>query len=573
MPTMQAVVEPVPVNPKAFISWAHRDPGWEDSDEAAWTQEVYAFALLLRSYGIDADLDLFHQSEPGVDWTRFGPRQVADSEWVIVALSRAWRERWEGRNRPSEGAGAVAEADALLSEFQDNQQTFRNKVVLVTLPARHGEDVVPTGLDGVHRFTFRDFSPQEIMPLIRLLTGQPEYPRGPLGPLPELSPVEQLGRSETALREGRSTAGVTSGGIRENEELIGALKEALELSPESEAGDDSALLGRRARNRLRNDLEALERDKTEVSSGATVEERSAGPVERVGGDVSVPSGVDRRRQMLAAEQAPRAARVLTEGLEKMDGAADAFLAVAMVPMEAGSMAIDAAAVRAIEEWIRGLGPGHFLEGFFDPTGSPTAGVATHRVWVTPLWEMERLHRSEYAELFDDGTGFACTDVFDARDRLGEHDDLWVLNERLIWDVGRCLRLLGMHAVQNCGASGDAIVAVKLVAKTGQPMRLVWMQPFVPGMERPAEIRYGRPVEAAESRQKVSLDEIAAVGPDLLVATRLVATDLVHAFGSPEVRQIAPDGRLRIRHLGGERELRHWAEKHGIDVSDEFMGPE
>jgi hypothetical protein len=29
-------------NPKAFISWAHRDSGWEDADEVAWAREVAA---------------------------------------------------------------------------------------------------------------------------------------------------------------------------------------------------------------------------------------------------------------------------------------------------------------------------------------------------------------------------------------------------------------------------------------------------------------------------------------------------------------------------------------------------
>ena len=75
--------------PTAFITWDHREVGWEDSDESAWTEEVYSFAVLLRGYGIDVDVDLFHQSEPGIDWTSFGPLRIRDTDWVIAVLSSA----------------------------------------------------------------------------------------------------------------------------------------------------------------------------------------------------------------------------------------------------------------------------------------------------------------------------------------------------------------------------------------------------------------------------------------------------------------------------------------------------
>ncbi|MDQ6855125.1 MAG: hypothetical protein M3046_15795 [Actinomycetota bacterium] len=179
-------------NPKAFVTWAHRESGWNDSQANAWAKEVYTFAVLLRGHGIDVDLDLFHQSEPGIDWTRFGPLRIRDVEWVIVVLSRAWRECWEGRNAASVGAGAVAEADVLRSIFGDSQQEFHRKVVLATLPSFRDDDVVPDGLDGVHRFSIRELTSEKVLPVVRLLVGKPEYPAGPLGQLPELPPVKPL---------------------------------------------------------------------------------------------------------------------------------------------------------------------------------------------------------------------------------------------------------------------------------------------------------------------------------------------------------------------------------------------
>ena len=123
-------------------------------------------------------------------WTRFGPRRIVDSAWVIVALSRAWRERWEGRNEPTVGAGAVAEADALPQLIPEGPAGVSGERSCSShCRPEAGEDVVPTGLDGVHLFSLSDYSSEQVMPLIRLITGQPEYPAGPLGSLPELPPV------------------------------------------------------------------------------------------------------------------------------------------------------------------------------------------------------------------------------------------------------------------------------------------------------------------------------------------------------------------------------------------------
>lgn len=164
-------------------------------------------------------------------------------------------------------------------------------------------------------------------------------------------------------------------------------------------------------------------------------------------------------------------------------------------------------------------------------------------------------------------------MFDERDPKSDHAEMWILNERIVWDVGRCLHLLGQHAVRNCGAWGDALVEAKLSGKTGQAMRLVFMQRLTGGAERPAEIAGGYELQVAESRHTVVVEATAAIGRDLVAATRLVATDLFHAFGSPEVRQIAPDGALRVRHLGGDGALRAWVDSHGIAVSDEIVAGE
>jgi hypothetical protein len=277
----------------------------------------------------------------------------------------------------------------------------------------------------------------------------------------------------------------------------------------------------------------------------------------------------RDRYGLATDQAARVEQVLDEGFGAMDLDGDAFIGLAMVPTGLGSMAIDLARVGAIERWIRELGAPNYLEGFFEPGVLPTAGVGAHRVTLTSLRDTEQRPNWQYVELFEDGTGFACTHLSDVRDPRSEHPDTWILNEGLVLNLGRCLHLLGRHAVENCGAWGDALVGVRLV---GHAMRLAHLQ-RTGGPERAAEIAGGRELQEAVSRHTLVVEAASTLGPALSAATRLVATDLFHAFGSAEVRQIDGAGTLRARYLGGDGELRAWAEQHGITVSDETVAGE
>jgi hypothetical protein len=182
-------VDPV-ATPTALVIWAQRAPGWTQEQADAWRKEVAAFVAALREFGVDAKVDLHYLSQRGVDWTRFGPKAIVESQWVIVALSPAWRDRWEGVNAPTVGAGAAAEADVLRSVFAANQQEFRDKLVLVTLRSMADEpDLVPTGLHGVQRRTVLGFGLPEMADLIRLLTGQDAFPAAPLGDVPRLPPA------------------------------------------------------------------------------------------------------------------------------------------------------------------------------------------------------------------------------------------------------------------------------------------------------------------------------------------------------------------------------------------------
>jgi hypothetical protein len=173
-----------------MISWAHRDPGWDDAQAERWANEVLTLAIALRSLGIDAEVDLFHRHERGIDWSRWGPLQTRERDVVLLAVSQGWRERWEGTNNSRMGAGAVAEADALLGIFNsDGQQAFREKVIVIVLPSMRAQAVIPDRLTGVNRVELDDFSEASLKPLLHLLLEIPLHERPRLGALPDLTPV------------------------------------------------------------------------------------------------------------------------------------------------------------------------------------------------------------------------------------------------------------------------------------------------------------------------------------------------------------------------------------------------
>jgi hypothetical protein len=143
----------------------------------------------------------------------------------------------------------------------------------------------------------------------------------------------------------------------------------------------------------------------------------------------------------------------------------------------------------------------------------------------------------------------------------------VLNEELLWGIARCLSLLGDHAVGNAGAFGDVLVEARVV---GQGMRLAYLQQIGP-VSFPQEIAGVRTLGLAASRHTLTLEALAGDAQDLLAATRLVASDIFNAFGSPEVRHIAPDGTLRIRYFGSAMaDVKRYAEADGIRITEEAV---
>ena len=277
----------------------------------------------------------------------------------------------------------------------------------------------------------------------------------------------------------------------------------------------------------------------------------------------------RDRFTVAAGQTQRLDGILADGLGAMDLSEEAFVAVGLLPTGAGSMPIDLARVAAIGEWAKNeIGPANWFEGFFERQAPPALpSVAAHRVTLTSMYETDAPPGWVYAELYDDGAGFACHRLVDPRAN-GELPGVWILNQDLLTKLSRCLLLLGRHAGENCGAWGDALIEARMVSK--QPSRLAYLA-HLGYANHPEEIAGGRELASpVVSRHTGVVEGLARPGGPLLATTRLFATDLFHAYGSPEVRQITSDGRLRYRYIYLGQELRKWADGRGVEVTDETV---
>jgi hypothetical protein len=269
----------------------------------------------------------------------------------------------------------------------------------------------------------------------------------------------------------------------------------------------------------------------------------------------------RDRFRMVDDQLSRIGSVIDEGLAQMDLRDDwAHLAVALLPSSLGSMSIGLARVRELEEWATDKGGTYAWRGFFGHRPNGRSGIRRVRLGSRLS---ESRPTSTYAELHTDGAGFACEDVGRCPpDRDPQAGSVQIPETGLPWALARMLRLLGRHAVENAGAWGDAFVLARL---SGSDMQLTY--PIHGGMLH--EPWNHQPLcDPVITRNTVPLESLVGSDQDLLVATRLIANDLVNAFGSPEVKQIDEQGRIRTRYVHEAQHVTEFAQAHGVEVSDD-----
>lgn len=157
------------------MSWAHAHPAWTPGQVAQWRQTVLDFATALRTVGgIDADLDLWHTASHE-NWSTFGVSGIRENDFVLIAASSSYRERWEETGSPRSGAGSAREANAIKAIFDRDRAEFRRRVKVVLLPGATIDDIPTELVSSTERFRIGGFDLAGLTPLLRSLYGKPAW--------------------------------------------------------------------------------------------------------------------------------------------------------------------------------------------------------------------------------------------------------------------------------------------------------------------------------------------------------------------------------------------------------------
>lgn len=279
----------------------------------------------------------------------------------------------------------------------------------------------------------------------------------------------------------------------------------------------------------------------------------------------------RNRFSYAEARADRVGLVMHEGLVRLDRRRNPWVAVAVAPEIPGEMRLDGAMRQDLREWARRL-PGTRFGGSRLFSGDNVT-VGQRRVFMGDAPGNDGTVSGETAELHTDGTVFAAVSVYQDPE-WGVSGPYRIFDIVVVDAVTACLRFAALHATQNAAAGGEALVEARIIEpRQGDDpptnsLTMYWER-AVSGFVMPDPIPGGRSLfNIAPSRHTVALDAIADSMSEWMAAARLVAGDLVQAFGLPETLQISPEGRLRTRYLGtGNQAIRTWATNAGIELDD------
>ena len=113
---------------------------------------------------------------------------IKKSDFTLIVPSRAYRERWDGDNRPSEGAGAAREINVLKGRFDKNQKSLRSRTIIIIMPGITKADVPDEIYSYLQRFRVNPKTNEGVELLLRRLTKQPEFVLPNRGAVPDLPP-------------------------------------------------------------------------------------------------------------------------------------------------------------------------------------------------------------------------------------------------------------------------------------------------------------------------------------------------------------------------------------------------
>jgi hypothetical protein len=275
----------------------------------------------------------------------------------------------------------------------------------------------------------------------------------------------------------------------------------------------------------------------------------------------------RNRFAAARDQTERVAAIRRDGEAALpDLGGYAWLSLAITPAAPGEMPLTQQAVHDLRTF-RDIVPMPVLAASHLRDAYVGSRAGYRRVVLLLGPDDSGRPRDGVLHLHVDGSGFVGVKVGrELRNQAtGEGAGVvHVSDELLTQEVVNAVSILVHHAVNNCGATGEALVEATIVS--GMTMQLGQSRGF-------AGDRWGREIEEAPvGRHTVDLDEIVGTGRGLIVAARMVINDLVQGFGLAESPQLSNTGALRIRYFAQPHhgQLRVQAGNLGLDITEETL---
>lgn len=256
-------------SPRVFISYSHDSP-----------QHIAAAIELadrLCREGVDATLDKY-QPSPREGWPKWMERQIRQSSFVLVINSQNYKNKFDDDNSNSLGLGVKWESLLAIQRLYSNG-TNNSNVIPIIFPPREPSCIIEP-LRPYHYFSpFGSLAPlqfdeQEYQSLYRLLTGQPEYAKPPLGlvvPMPSRntrhagspSPEQNHGPSLAEVppigefsRDDQSSDSVSQGGVAVD---AGSMEVSIKMkkSWDEYSNEEKAVIRRRFADLLDMDVDKI----------------------------------------------------------------------------------------------------------------------------------------------------------------------------------------------------------------------------------------------------------------------------------------------------------------------------
>ncbi|MFC7721146.1 AlbA family DNA-binding domain-containing protein [Nonomuraea recticatena] len=235
-----------------------------------------------------------------------------------------------------------------------------------------------------------------------------------------------------------------------------------------------------------------------------------------------------------------------------------WVLISLVPDHPGEAPVNATTFSHVRNSYMGASP--WLVSRMSNWQRVTLGQ--RRFVVDDQWGQVVGARAATALLYDDGAG-----VFAACPRFGgdESSTYDLHDELLVESILAGVLLLAEHARERANVAGHVSLRATLTpADSAVQSRLLHPRGFRDALGHPASVTSFRPATAA-----ALVDHLVA-GPELVSTAALLSTEFFQGFGLAETLQISQAGEVRLPYWsnrGPQEEIRWWAEKHGINVTD------